>query len=125
VVTVFSNVLKKIRDLWRRLIHTDALTLAAVVMTIIGAWSFLEVADEVTEGGSGGLTNARSEGATVSLTHGSQYAVREPVSSARTRIRHSCASGVHSAQEAGTWSIAAFTSIPVGRLLPGSERSGP
>ena len=49
-VTVFSDVLKKIRDLWTRLIHTDAFTLAAFVLTIIAAWCFLEVADEVTEG---------------------------------------------------------------------------
>jgi undecaprenyl-diphosphatase len=38
------------RDLRTRFIHTDALTLAAIVMTIIGAWCFLELADEVTEG---------------------------------------------------------------------------
>jgi undecaprenyl-diphosphatase len=47
---MFSDILEKIRDLWTRLIHTDALTLAAVVMTIIAAWCFLEVADEVAEG---------------------------------------------------------------------------
>jgi undecaprenyl-diphosphatase len=49
-VTVFSDVLKKIRVLWARLIHADAFTLGAVVVTILAAWCFLEVADEVTEG---------------------------------------------------------------------------
>ena len=47
---MFSDVLKKIRSLWTRLIRTDAFTLAAIVVTIIAAWCFLEVADEVTEG---------------------------------------------------------------------------
>ena len=47
---MFSDVLKKLRVLWGRAIHTDSLTLAAVVITILAAWCFLEVADEVAEG---------------------------------------------------------------------------
>ncbi len=49
-MTVFGDVLKTIRSFWIRLIRTDAFTLAAIVVTIIAAWCFLEVADEVTEG---------------------------------------------------------------------------
>jgi undecaprenyl-diphosphatase len=48
--TVFSRVLRKIRDLCVGWTRTDALTLVAVVMTIIAAWCFLELADEVSEG---------------------------------------------------------------------------
>jgi undecaprenyl-diphosphatase len=51
-VTVFHDILKKIRGLWVRLIQADAFTLGAVVVTILAAWCFLEVADEVTEGAS-------------------------------------------------------------------------
>lgn len=47
---MIGESLKKIRDLGTRVVRTDALTLAAVVMTIIAGWCFLEVADEVTEG---------------------------------------------------------------------------
>ena len=49
-LTVFSDVVRKIRGLWTRLIHTDTFALAAIVVTIIAAWCFLEIADEVTEG---------------------------------------------------------------------------
>ena len=47
---MFGEVLKNIRSFWIRLIRTDAFTLAAIIVTIIAAWCFLEIADEVTEG---------------------------------------------------------------------------
>ncbi len=47
---MFGVIRKHIRDFWTWLNRADGFTLAAVVITIISAWCFLEVADEVTEG---------------------------------------------------------------------------
>jgi undecaprenyl-diphosphatase len=49
-VNSLKNVIKRARSLVTRLVRTDAFTLAAVVVTIVAAWCFLEIADEVVEG---------------------------------------------------------------------------
>jgi undecaprenyl-diphosphatase len=54
-VEVPGDILGKITKLWTRLPRTDALTLAAVVMTVVAGWCFLEIADEVAEGQTRGL----------------------------------------------------------------------
>jgi undecaprenyl-diphosphatase len=50
-----ENVIKGARNLGARLVRTDAFTLAAVVVTTVAGWCFLEIADEVVEGETGRL----------------------------------------------------------------------
>lgn len=47
---MFGVIRKPIREFWTWLNRSDGFTLAAIGITIISAWCFLEVADEVTEG---------------------------------------------------------------------------
>jgi len=47
---VIADLLQRARTLWARVIRTDASALAAVAVTVVAAWCFLEIADEVAEG---------------------------------------------------------------------------
>lgn len=49
-MTVANDVLRRVRALGMRGIRKDTLALGVILVTIVAAWCFLELADEVAEG---------------------------------------------------------------------------
>lgn len=60
-----GDLIKTARSVGTRLVRTDALTLVAMVVTVVAGWCFLEIADEVVEG----ETRRRDEWVVRSLRH--------------------------------------------------------